>query len=133
MRAFDTNVVVRVLVRDDPVQCDLARQAFSSALAAGGAFISTVVLAELAWVLTASFKLARPSVTVLLRQLVSFEGVIVEDDALVREALAAYGAGVADFSDYLIRESARSSAALPLVTFDARLSREGDVELLRQA
>ena len=46
MRTLDTNVVVRILIGDDPVQTPLAEQAFLDAIAAGGAFIPDVVLAE---------------------------------------------------------------------------------------
>ena len=129
MRAFDTNGVVRVLVRDDPVQCEVARSAWVDALASGGAFLSKV-LAELAWVLGSSFKMQRRAVVDLLRTVISFEGVVVEDEAVVLAALDAFNGGVAGFSDCLVLATARAANALPLVTFDVGLAREADVRLL---
>ena len=52
------------------------------------------------------------------RRLVSAEGVIAEDEAAVLRALVAFEAGPADFSDYLILDTARRAEALPLWTFD---------------
>jgi predicted nucleic-acid-binding protein len=51
VQTLDTNVVVRVLVGDDPVQTPLAEEAFLGAIQAGGAFIPDVVIAAVAWVL----------------------------------------------------------------------------------
>ena len=49
-------------------------------------------------------------------------------DAL--RALAAFEAGAADFADYFILESARRDGALPLHTFDERLSRSDGAKLV---
>ena len=46
MRAIDTNVLVRLLVRDDPRQLDLAEKFIVK-----GACVSYVVLVETLWVL----------------------------------------------------------------------------------
>ena len=51
MTSFDTNVVVRLVVEDDPGQCDRAGEAFRRAVADGGVFLSATVLVEVAWVL----------------------------------------------------------------------------------
>ena len=51
MRSFDTNVAVRLVVEDDPAQCERAGRAFRRAVAEGGVFFSATVLVEVAWVL----------------------------------------------------------------------------------
>lgn len=48
MEAFDTNVVVRLIVRGDEAQCRQAERTFRAAIEAGGAWIASVVLVE-AW------------------------------------------------------------------------------------
>mgnify|MGYP001587490365 CR=1 FL=1 len=50
MVAFDTHVLVRVLVGDDPAQTRLAERAWVRHARHGGVYISLVVLAEIAWV-----------------------------------------------------------------------------------
>jgi predicted nucleic-acid-binding protein len=51
VRTLDTNVIVRLLVGDDPRQTPIAEQAFLEAIASGGVYLPDVVLAEVAWVL----------------------------------------------------------------------------------
>lgn len=130
MKSFDTNVVVRLLVEDDPPQCERAERAFRAALAGGGVFLSAVVLVEVAWVLRVACKQDRATIATALRKLVDTVGVVVEHDAIVRGAILEYETGPADFSDYVIRESSRERSALPVLTFDERFARGQDVELV---
>ena len=51
MEAFDTNVIVRLCVRDDEQQYARAELIFRRATAGAGAWLSSVVLVEVAWVL----------------------------------------------------------------------------------
>jgi predicted nucleic-acid-binding protein len=130
VEAFDTNVVVRLCVRDDEEQYRRAEPLFRRAAAGGGAWLSSVVLVEVAWVLRVAYKFDRPTVAATLRNLIAIEGVHLEDDATTRLALAAFEDGSADFADYFILESARRGGALPLRTFDERLSKADGVELV---
>ena len=77
-----------------------------------------------------AYKFDRPTVAATLRNLIAIDGVHLEDDATTRLALAAFEAGSADFADYFILESARRGSALPLHTFDERLSKADGVELV---
>ena len=123
MEALDTNIVVRLLVRDDEAQCRRAEQLYRRAIAAGGVWISSVVIVETAWVLRVAYTFDRAAIATALRRLVSAEGVIAEDEAATLRALAAFEIGPADFSDYLILDTARQAEALPLWTFDEQLAR----------
>jgi predicted nucleic-acid-binding protein len=130
VRSFDTNVAVRLVVEDDPAQCERAKRAFQRAIDDGGVFFTATVLVEVAWVLRGAFKQDRATIAAALRRLVGSAGVVVEHDAVVRRALVAFETGPADFSDYVIRESSQEVNALPVVTFDERFAREADVELV---
>jgi len=46
MRTLDTNVVVRLLIGDDPIQTPIAERAFLDAIASGGVYLPDVVLAD---------------------------------------------------------------------------------------
>jgi len=81
-------------------------------------------------VLRVAYKLDRATAAATLRGLSDIEGVHVEDEAATRAALAAFEAGPADFADYLILESARRRSAIPLHTFDERLSRAAGTKLV---
>ena len=128
MISFDTNVVVRLLVDDDAVQCERASRAFRQAVADGGVFVSATVLVEVVWVLPSRVQKDRATIVAALRRLVASEGVTVEHDAWVGRAIAAYEAGPADFSDYFILESSREANALPVLTFDERFARSANVQ-----
>ena len=130
MQAFDTNVVVRLVLGDDPQQAALAAEAWGTALAQGDIFLSQIVLIELAWVLTASAKLGRERIVNELQRLISIDGIVIENKPQVLEALACYKNSPADFSDCLILASAREANALPVHTFDKRLSQQADVRLI---
>lgn len=133
MKSFDTNVAVRLIVEDDPDQCERAARAFRRGVATGGVFFSATVLVEVAWVLRVAYKQDRAAIAAALRRLISTEGVTVERDQLVRHAIDAFEVGSADFSDCFIRESSRESRALPVLTFDKRFARDADVELVPES
>lgn len=118
MRAVDTNVLLRMLLRDDAAQLQAA-----DAFAAGGAWIPLLVLAETAWVLQAR-GWRKPVIAAAVEMLLRHETLAVEDPERVGRALAQFRLhpGV-EFADCLILESARDSGHLPLGTFDRRLGR----------
>ena len=130
MEAFDTNVVVRLLVGDDVEQCRRAELVFHAALSAGGVWLSSVVLVEVAWVLRGAYKFDRATIVERLRKFLATKGVRVEDPDLAQAALDAYETGPADFADYFILETARRGGMLPLRTFDEKLSRSEGAELV---
>jgi predicted nucleic-acid-binding protein len=127
---LDTNVIVRVLVGDDAEQTKKAERAFLRHAQGDGIFVSVVVLAEIAWVLSTGYDLDRATIHGLLTRLVRTRGVKTEDFELVEEALDAYRTGKADFPDYLILTKARSRGAARLLTFDRKLAAERWVSLL---
>ena len=80
--------------------------------------------------LRVAYKFDRATTAAALRRLLGSEGVSVADEATVLRALASFEVGSADFADYVILEAGRNVNALPLRTFDERLARETDVELV---
>jgi len=130
VEAFDTNVVVRLLVRDDEEQYQRAELVLRRVTAGPGAWLSSVVLAEVAWVLRGAYKFDRATIAAALHRLIAMAGIHAEDEATTHLALAAFEAGSADFADYFILESARRGGALPLHTFDERLSRSDGAKLV---
>jgi predicted nucleic-acid-binding protein len=127
---LDTNVVVRLLVGDDPAQTRIAEHTLLEHTRGDGVFVPIVVLVETAWVLAQGYKLSRTIVHERLDRLARTRGVTLENPGVMLEALIDYADGAADLADYVIRASASSAGALPVLTFDRKLAREEDVELL---
>lgn len=131
MEAFDTNIIVRLCVRDDEDQYRRAEFVFRKATADAGAWISSVVLAEVAWVLRVAYKFDRATTAAAtVRRLIDTDNVHVEDEATTRAALVVFEAGPADFADYRILESARRRSAIPRHAFDERLACSADTKLV---
>jgi predicted nucleic-acid-binding protein len=87
VEAFDTNVVVRLLVRDDEEQYQRAELVLRRVTAGPGAWLSSVVLGEVAWVLRGAYEFDRATIAAALDRLIAIDGVHVEDGATMRVAL----------------------------------------------
>ena len=130
MVAFDTNVVVRLLLRDDATQAKKAEHAFLRHARGEGVFLPLVVLVETAWVLAYTYELSRSAIHDHLLALTRTRGVVVDEAERVQEALDAYATGSADFADYVILAGTRRAGCKALLTFDRRLGRERGVSAL---
>jgi predicted nucleic-acid-binding protein len=120
MRAVDTNVLVRLLVADDPAQTSKAE----SFLAAGRpVWVSTVVLVETVWVLSAVYGWKKPQLLAMLDTATTSKDFGFQLVDAVRAALGLYRASKADFPDCLALELARAEGHLPFATFDKATAR----------
>lgn len=119
MRAVDTNVLVRLLARDDARQTAAADAAVSK-----GAWVSHLVLAETIWVLEAVYERTARQLAAALELLLAHQSLVLQDADTVAAALALYRARPKlGFSDCLVLEIARKAGQLPLLTFDRALGR----------
>ena len=126
MRAVDTNVLVRLVARDD------ARQvAAAEAFVGHGAWVSHIVLVETMWVLESVYELDAAAQTKAVDMLLNHRDLTVQDADVVALALDQFrGKTRASFSDCLVLEVARKAGHLPLGTFDRDLSKLGGTERL---
>jgi predicted nucleic-acid-binding protein len=126
MRAVDTNVLVRLVTRDDARQA-AAAEAFVSA----GAWVPQVVLVEAIWVLDSVYDLSPEKVATAVEMLLQHRDLTIQDADAVEAALENFRQKPAlGFSDCLILEVARKAGHLPLGTFDRGLAKlEGTQKL----
>ncbi len=126
MLSVDTNVLVRLLARDDAKQALAADQAVAK-----GAWISQLVLAEAFWLLDAVYARTAKQLIAALELLLIHESLVLQDADVVSAALAHFRAKpVLGFSDCLVVEIARKAGHLPLVTFDKALAKVTGVQKL---
>ena len=127
MRAIDTNVLVRLLARDDVKQTAAAER-----FVAGGAWVSHLVLVETTWVLSSVYERDATNIADVLAVLLEHESLVIQEPDVVARALASFVERPAlGFSDCLIVETARKAGHLPIGSFDRALSRFDDVEKLK--
>ena len=118
MRAVDTNVLVRLLARDDAKQTAAAK-----AFVESGVWVSTLVLAEVFWVLGTTYRVPPVRQADALEMLLENAHMEIENRDAVQSALVLFRARPdLGFSDCLILEMARKAGHLPLGTFDRKLS-----------
>ena len=126
MRAVDTNVLVRLVTRDDAKQVAAAETFVES-----GAWVSHLVLAEATWVLTSVYDRGPREIATAVDMLLNHEHLTLQDPDAVAAAVEhlrrrpAFG-----FSDCLVLEIARKAGHLPLGTFDRNLARLDGAERL---
>jgi predicted nucleic-acid-binding protein len=116
VRAVDTNVLVRLITRDDPKQVAAADR-----FVASGAWVPHLALAEAAWVLEAVYDRSPGEIAVALEMLLNHQSLTVQDAEVVAAALQTFRRRPAlRFSDCLL---ARKAGHVPLGTFDRDLAR----------
>jgi len=116
--ALDTNVLVRLITGDDPVQ---AREIEVYLEKTEGPFlIPDLVMAELAWVLQRRYGFRRTEVGDVLLALLNRRDVVFEDEERVRVAVRSFIEGL-DLADALIVEIARAAGCDRLASFDDSL------------
>lgn len=126
MRAVDTNVLVRLIARDDPRQAAAAESFVSK-----GAWVSLLALAEATWVLSTVYELSSKDLATAIEMLLNHRDLALQDRETVVGALELFRARPAlGFSDCLMLQMARKAGHLPLGTFDRNLAKaEGGQKL----
>lgn len=119
MRAVDTNILVRLVTRDD------ARQASSAdAFIAKGAWVPLIALTEAIWVLAAVYKRSAKGLATAIEMLLHHEHLVLQDSDAVAAALDLFRSRPSlGFSDCLMLQVARKAGHLPLGTFDRGLAK----------
>jgi predicted nucleic-acid-binding protein len=127
MVAADTNVLVRLMTHDDAKQYKAA-----AATIEGGAWVSHLVLAEAIWVIKLIYEKSPAQQMALLRKLIDHENLVLEDQSVVKQALAMFETKPKlGFTDCLVLAIAKAVGHTPLATFDKGLAKLDGAVLVR--
>lgn len=119
MRSIDTNVLVRLLARDDVKQTAAAERFLET-----GAWVSHLVLLETIWVLKAVYDRSPSEIAIGVEMLLEHAQLTLQDPDVITSALAKFRSKPSiGFSDCLILEVARKAGHLPLGTLDRGLAK----------
>ena len=119
MIGLDTNVLVRYIVRDDDEQSGAATRLIESKCTADNpGLVSSIVMCELAWVLTRGYGYRREMVGRVIRRILLVQELQVKNAEMAWQAVRLFGQGKADFADYRIGISNREGKAEVTYTFD---------------
>lgn len=119
MRAVDTNILIRLITRDD------ARQvAIAEAFVAKGAWVPHLAVAEAAWVLASVYERNPDAIATAIEMLLNHDCLTVQDAETVAAAVTQFRRQPrVGFSDCLLVEVARKAGHTPLGTFDRHLGK----------
>lgn len=121
MKALDTNVIVRFLVRDDPAMTDRARQVFEHARDTDAPLlISNLVLLETLWVLGSTYRFSRQAILDAMDRLQSLPGVRFDSHEVIREFLRLGRSTSFDLADILIGLAAKQQGCETTLTLDKK-------------
>ena len=112
MIAVDTNLLVRILTNDDPIQ---ARRAVKI-LKSDDIFIPKTVLLETEWVLRHAYEIERSNIIIGFQKLLGLPNVNVEDPDSIYQAISWYE-NKFDFADALHLASSRRCVSF--ATYDS--------------
>ena len=113
MIVVDTNLLVRLLTKDDPNQAKRAAKIIESDVI----FIPKTVMLETEWVLRHAYEINKDAIIIGFQKIMGLPNVRVEDQQTVFQAISWYESGL-DFADAL--HLASSMKADGFVTFDKK-------------
>jgi predicted nucleic-acid-binding protein len=126
VKGIDSNVLVRLLTGDDPVQVARARTYVE---ANAPCWVNRVVTCEAVWVLDRVYRLSPARLALALKQLMQTIEFEFEDFEAIEAGIAALEGG-GDFADTVIVVTNVAQGCEATGTFDRKASRLGGFEAL---
>ena len=120
MIGFDTNVLVRFLMQDDPAQAAAASAALTGLTQADPGFLCREVLVELVWVLERAYRLPRADIARALDGLLETQELVIEAADRVALATDRYRKGDAGFADQMVALAGQGAGGSKTLTFDRK-------------
>lgn len=124
MIGLDTNVLVRYLAQDDPVQSPRAADIIERQLTGQNpGFVSLVTLVETVWVLDRVYSLTAPRIAAAVEHILEADTLVVQNEQDVFTAMVALKEGRSRFSDALIAALGQTAGCSYTLTFDRKALR----------
>jgi predicted nucleic-acid-binding protein len=131
MIGLDTNILVRYLAQDDPIQSPKATELIERRLSEDDpGFVSVVAMVETAWVLDRAYGLTDQAIAAAIECTLQADLLVVENEQEVFAAMIALKQGKGSFADALIGASGARAGCSSTLTFDRKASRLPGFELL---
>ncbi len=124
MIGLDTNILIRYLTQDDPVQSPKATEIIERRLSpANAGFVSVVTMAEAVWVLDRAYGFTAREIAAVIERMLQVEVLVVENEQEVFAAKVALEQGHGAFADALIAEVGTRAGCIHTLTFDKKALR----------
>ena len=124
MIGLDTNILVRYLAQDDPVQSPKATYLIEQQLnEANPGYVSVIAMVETVWVLDRAYKLTDQEIAAAIERMLQTDVLVVESEQDVFTAMIALKEGAGGFADALIAALGSRAGCSCTLTFDRRALR----------
>src|SRR5216683_3610992 len=108
MIGLDTNILVRFLTQDDPIQSPRATEIIERRLTEENpGFVSIVAMVETVWVLDRAYRLAANEIAAAVELMLQTDVLVVENEQEVFSAMIALKEGQGSFATLSLQRSAR--------------------------
>jgi predicted nucleic-acid-binding protein len=132
MKALDTNVLVRFLVKDDERQAKVVYDLFKRTESAKEMlYVPLLVVLETIWVLESVYSVSRSEIIETLNELLSMPLLKFESQPAIKAFATSAMNASTDLADLLIGQSAHHSGCESVLTLDKLASKSALFELLR--
>jgi predicted nucleic-acid-binding protein len=131
MIGLDTNVLIRYLTQDDPVQSAKATEIIERRLTPKNpGFVSVVAMVETVWVLDRAYSLTAKEISTTVERLLQVEVLVIENEQQIFTAMVALKQGRGSFSNALIAELGMRAGCARTLTFDKKALRLPSFEVV---
>jgi predicted nucleic-acid-binding protein len=131
MIGLDTNILIRYLTQDDPVQAATATEILERRLTPKNhGFVSVIAMVETVWVLDRAYDLTAQEIAAAVERLLQVEVLAIENEQEVFTAMIALKQGRGSFADALIAELGARVGCTRTLTFDQKAARHPGFELV---
>jgi predicted nucleic-acid-binding protein len=120
MAAIDTNVLVRLITRDDATQYKKAKAFIAKHQPV---MVTQLSILELVWVLMSRYDMPKEKVIQVAGALLEMKELDVDQPAILEAALRTWSTSKADFADCFILETVKAASDTPLGTFDVTFAK----------
>ncbi len=129
MIGLDTNILVRYLAQDDPIQSQRATEIIETLTEDNPGFVSLVAMVETAWVLDRAYSVPSSELAAAIERLRQTHVLVIESEQEVFTAMIALKEGRGSFADALIAALGGKAGCSRTVTFDHKALRIEGFEL----
>jgi predicted nucleic-acid-binding protein len=131
MTGLDTNVLIRYLTQDDPLQSAKATEIIEKQLTKNDpGFVNLVTLVETVWVLGSIYDLSNQEIAATVERMLQADSLVIQNEQQVFLAVVALRSGRGAFADALIGALDAWAGCGRTLTFDKKAMRLGSFELV---
>ena len=132
MIGLDTNVLLRYITQDDPIQSKIATDYISLyCTEETPGYICHIVLCELSWVLESNYQQKKETIISLIEELLQVNQLEIFESETVWRALNDFKTSNADFADHLIANSNKANGCSKTITFDKKAGKQPLFKMLK--